>query len=168
MNIEWAVAGYGQSLEELIQRERLPGEWFERPDYIAFRPASPSHFDILLQQIAKGSPDKEPIEAELSQQRMTVVRLAGSLAIGTNWRVDTAAVIRPDPEKDEPEKVGVAYVSFVQSNLKDIEGNLRTVHGFTPDFLKREAPGYLSVAYMGCAWQFSNRSINQIIKSYDE
>lgn len=169
MNIERAVSGYGQRLEEIIRRERLPEEWFERPDYIAFRPASPPHFDILLRQITQGPPPaKESTPEDLKGQKVMVVRLAGRLAIGESWSVDTAVVIRPDPEADKPEKVGVAYVSFFQHNLTAIESNLRTVHGFTPEFLKREAQGYLSVVFKGCAWQFSNRSLSQVIRGQNE
>src|SRR5581483_11799359 len=79
----YEIAEYAAELERYTERQRLPADWFEDPDHVAFKTANAAHFERFLRDLRAEIGVEGIVVAELDERRIATAILAGPIAVGS-------------------------------------------------------------------------------------
>ncbi len=109
-NIRRQIEDYAQELEGFIERNKLPNEWFERPDHVAFKAANSQGFDLLIQTFR---PLSEQISyIEMDGRRLATAKLLSHVTLGTFGDIQWVELMEPRPARVGSDVVGFEHAEF--------------------------------------------------------
>lgn len=121
---EHAIDKYVESLEQFVQRRRLPQEWFNEPDHLAVKCLDGKHFDAMLDTWARRVDLASYVR--MDGRRLAAVHLGeAAISLGMFGSVEWLEIMEPRPEKVGKDTVGIDHAEFVYPDFTAVKQVLR-------------------------------------------